>query len=143
MVSKPEKYVQDIIQKYDKASGGKFGEFVALLRVQNLSAQTIYNYLSKISLFLQWCLNNNKDFSVVTKRQVYMWASGFDNPRTRSLYMISVKKYWKTLDDKRYENFKVPKYQLPQLPDVLTEKEVLALADACDNIRDKALIYTV
>ena len=70
----------------------------------------------------------------------YKWASFLANPHSRTHYLLSIKRFFQEIKHPDEENLKVPKRPKAKLPDVLTEEQVLQLAEACDHVRDRALI---
>jgi len=108
-----------------------------LLRAENVCDTTIRNYIVVVKLFLKF-LETRK--LKVTVDHAYLFLSKYENSRTRNRYGATLKKYLELTEHPEAGRFKVPRNKPAKLPDILSEAEVMRLAKACDNIRDRALI---
>jgi len=108
-----------------------------LLRAENVCDTTISNYIVVVKLFLKFLETRKQK---ITVDNAYLFLSKYENSRTRNRYGATLKKYFVLTEHLEADRFKVPRNKPAKLPDILSEAEVMRLAKACDNIRDRALI---
>jgi len=118
-----------------------FEKFMMKLKVEkNAKKSTISDYLSVLDGFLSWCRREGLGFKDWDVELVYRYVARLDNPRSRVHYLFAIKRFFKAMNYPDWKELKVARVPQAKLPDVLTEEEVLGMARACDNIRDRALI---
>jgi len=86
---------------------------------------------------LVFCKLNEKEATV---ESAYEFLSNYENPRTKNRYGWAIYQWFKLTGHADAEGFVIPKNKMAKLPDILTEEEVLAMAECCDKVRDRAMI---
>ena len=124
--------------------------FVSYLLANDYSFARCQAYVETLISFGRFV---RKDFEAVSRSDVeaflnYLIEEGYKD-WTISSYKARIKRFYKWLlgDDERYPpqvswiKVSKPRNDLPK--EILSEEEVKALANAADNIRDKALVLTL
>ena len=117
-----------------------FERFIFLLKIKNVKTRTIYNYVKVLDLFLKWCKAKNKSFKDWSNNLAYEFMICQENPHSRVHYGFALKRFFELLEYPEVEKFIVPYRPKSKLPDILSHEEVLKIAKACDNVRDRALV---
>jgi len=112
-------------------------KFVMLLKSRNTGAVTIFNYLRVLKAFTAYCKINDRQLGA---ESAYEFLSTYDNPRTKNRYGWAIHRYFKLMEHPDLERFEVPINKQAKLPDILSEEEVLEIANCCDKVRDRALV---
>ncbi len=140
MESKWSRYIDKIVAEAGPSARPYFEKFVMRLRTQNIKARSIYNYLSVLRRWLRWTKKRGLTVEDWGAELAYEWVSFLENPHSRTHYLLSIYRFFKEIEHPDVEVLKVPKRPRAKLPDVLSEEQVLSLAEHCDHIRDRALI---
>jgi site-specific recombinase XerD/formylmethanofuran dehydrogenase subunit D len=123
----------------------KFAEFCFTERISKSRISRYVETLHKISRWL-----GKKELSKLTKDDIISILKKIEeqdfSPWTIQMYRVVLRKFFKWVGKENLVNWfkvniKANETKLPE--DLLTEEEVKAMIEKCDNLRDKALIATL
>jgi len=121
------------------------GKYVQLysedLRLKNYSANTIENYCSQVKCFLSYFERSATKPSEISERQIKDWLLLAKSINGRKHRLSAVKLFYK-LTGKQPLKFKYIEYPRSEkkLPIVLSQSEIQAMFDACENLKHKAIL---
>jgi len=116
-------------------------EFLDQLQLQGRSRHTIESYVRALSTFP----TNGKSYREIDADDIGAWLRWLDSngfsKHTTNTYRRRVKTFLRRIENPNFNELKVVKVR-KELPNgVLSKEEVRALIDACDNQRDRALVF--
>lgn len=118
-----------------------FERFQMLLKAQrNVKDSSLNTYMQTLFRFKKWAEQRGVKFEDWNAELVTRYVAGFKDPMTRHIFALTLKNFWNTLELHDAEKIKIPRQPKRKLPDVLLEKDILRLARACDNVRDRVLV---
>lgn len=118
--------------------------YVEMMRLKNYSENTIRNYKNWFLFFLQYFPDRKP--SEISKNEILDFLVSFRNgPKwsatTQNQLINAIKFFYEKLLKRPREIYDLPRAKKPfQLPPVFSESEVLAILNALDNIKHKALL---
>jgi len=147
-IYKNDKYYEkkrlEIEQKWDMDKDDKknFLKFLEKKQIEGISLAQLLKYILSMKNFLE---SYHKPFADITKEDLdgfikYMFDKGLKS-ETRRTRWFAVKKFFEWLGNDIAINYKHGiRSERPPLPDILTEDEIERLVNACNTIRDRAMV---
>lgn len=111
------------------------------LLFKNYAKNTIDNYVFQVDLFLRHFNNICTEPSKINETQIKEWLMLANTINSRKHKISALKLFYKyTIKQPlKFKNIEYPRAE-QHLPQPLSEQEVKALFDACDNLKHKAIL---
>lgn len=119
-------------------------KYVDLLRLENYSAKTIIVYKNWFIIFLR-CFPDKKP-STITKEEIMEMLVRFRNSNkwsaaSQNSFISSIKFFYEKVLKRKKEIYDLPRAEKPfRLPTVFSQSEVIAIINACENIKHKTIL---
>lgn len=115
------------------------------IKLRGLSVNTMSDYVKRTGFFLQWAdkpaeLLNEQDIS---RFLTYLIEERKLKPGTVNSYNASLRFFYGVTMNRNLNYKQLPRQkQRRRIPVILSKEELAKMFDACDNLRDKALLMT-
>lgn len=121
--------------------GNYVKKFSEDLQLQNYGERTIINYASQVELFLKNYNNVVTKPSEITEAQIKQWLLQAKTVNSRKHRLSALKLFYK-ITGKQPLKFKYIPYprEEKKLPIVLSQKEIQALFNVCENVKHKVIL---
>ncbi|MEI8137536.1 MAG: site-specific integrase [Bacteroidota bacterium] len=119
-------------------------KYTELLRLENYSANTINTYKNWFTLFLRCFPKHNPN--EITKQEIIEMLVRYRNNKKWSAtgqnqLISSIKFFYEKVLKRKREIYDFPRAEKPyQLPTIFDESEIIALFNACENLKHKTIL---
>jgi site-specific recombinase XerD len=116
------------------------------IKLRGLSVKTLEEYVKRTELFLRWAdkpaqLLNEQD---IARFLTYLIDVRRLKPSSVNTYNSALRFFFGVTLNQNINYKQVPRQkQRRRIPDILTREELAKIFDACDTLRDKALLMTI
>lgn len=122
----------------------RYDEYIAEMKLRGYSPSTLRTYSDHVNRYIDYCTKNDLQISEVRKYLEFLTCDNHLSHSFLNQAISAINLYLKSIIQLNPDKIKVPRPKREKkLPQVLSTNEVLAILNALENIKHKAILYLV